>query len=281
MATRQQKLPHPPQYPALWGFWLGWFLMLLIMVGNLLIWRPRAGTEVTIPYTTFLTQVRADNVTKVLIVNETITGSFAKPFQWPQLPHNTVLPTPPQSTSASKTTPEPVASPPTSYTTFRTTVPVAVGDPTLLAVLETHKVVVDVASPSNSWLEELSVTWLPLLLLVGFFWWTGRQAAKIKPVSLAWDAARPDDIPVISPKSPLPTWQVLMRPRRNCKRRWTSYGIPKSITRSARASRAACCSLDHRGPARLYWPGRWLAKRASPSSASARQNSSRCLSGSG
>jgi cell division protease FtsH len=57
-------------------------------------------------------------------------------------------------------------------------VPVAVGDPNLLSVLEAHKVVVEVESPSNPWFVEVLVSWFPLVLLVGFFWWTGRQAAK-------------------------------------------------------------------------------------------------------
>lgn len=178
MAVQQQKPPYPPQHPLPRGFWLGWFLMLLLMTWNFWMWWPGARTEVTLPYTTFLDQVRTDNVTKVLIVNDTITGVFAKPFPWSQPPHGAVPSTSPRPTSSPTATSKPAAAAPTAYTTFRTTVPVAVGDPNLLPVLEAHKVVVDVESPSNPWFVEVLVSWFPLVLLVGLFWWTGRQAAK-------------------------------------------------------------------------------------------------------
>lgn len=143
------------------------------------MFRPVARPEVTIPYTTFLAQVRMDNVADIRIVGAEITGTFVKPVQWPQATPATSPPATSKPKPAPTATPAPTsATAPASYTGFHTTFPEAIGDPALLALLETHKVAVDVAQPSSPWLLELLVNWFPLLLLVGFFWWTGRQAAK-------------------------------------------------------------------------------------------------------
>jgi len=152
---------------------IGWLLMLAMVVWDLAVLWPKTRAEVSIPYSTFVDQVRTNNVTKVHIVGAEIRGTFTKPVLWPQPAPGSARPT----SSPSKTPPaEPVT--PTPYPAFRTIVPVAVGDPTLLPLLETHGVTVDVASPSSPWLLDLLINWSPMLLLVGFFWWTSRQAAN-------------------------------------------------------------------------------------------------------
>jgi cell division protease FtsH len=65
-----------------------------------------------------------------------------------------------------------------AYTEFQTTIPSAIGDQTLMSVLEAHKVIVDLSHPSSPWLLEFLSTWFPMLLLVGFFWWMGMKASQ-------------------------------------------------------------------------------------------------------
>jgi cell division protease FtsH len=176
--AQQSRGPQPTPM----NMFIVWLIFFALLVWNFVVWWPTNQPEITIPYSTFLDQVRADNVTKVLIVGDEITGSFAKPLSWPKptlpatMPVTPVKPTP--SSTGKPESAQLTASPPASYTTFRTTIPEAVGDPNLLSLLEAHKVVVDAAPPSNPWLIDVLVNWLPFLLLIGFFWWTSRQAAQ-------------------------------------------------------------------------------------------------------
>jgi cell division protease FtsH len=48
----------------------------------------------------------------------------------------------------------------------------------LLALLESHKVKIDVQPPPTHWLASLLANGLPILLLVGLFVWMGRQAVR-------------------------------------------------------------------------------------------------------
>ena len=47
-----------------------------------------------------------------------------------------------------------------------------------MPLLVAHHVVVDVSSSSIPWFIELLVTWGPLILLFGFFWWMSNRAAR-------------------------------------------------------------------------------------------------------
>ena len=178
---RQQQNTRPPQGPqqAPRSIVVSWLIMLVLLVWNVWMFRPVTRPEVTIPYTTFLDQVRADNVAGIRIVGAEIIGTFVKPLQWPKATPAASPPAASEPKPAPTATPAPASSAaPPSYSAFRTTFPEAIGDPALLALLETHKVAVDVTQPSSPWLLELLINWFPLLLLVGFFWWTSRQAAK-------------------------------------------------------------------------------------------------------
>src|SRR5205823_13838507 len=99
--------------------------------------------------------------------------SFVKPLTWTQKKQAT------QPSASSKTQAQNVSSAaPSSYTEFDTMFPTAIGDPSLLSLLEKHKVVVDVRPPASQWLLELLANWFPTLLLVGFFWWMSVNARK-------------------------------------------------------------------------------------------------------
>jgi len=137
------------------NLWIWWLIFVGLMVWNMVSFWPRARPEVALPYSTFLAQVRADNVAKVHIAGDDITGSFVKPSVWPPptpgaapetSPESKASPAKPPPSKASPAAPTEQAPPaPKPYTDFRTTFPQAVGDPTLVPLLEAHKVVIEVA----------------------------------------------------------------------------------------------------------------------------------------
>ena len=121
---------------------------------DLVLFWPRSKTEVSIPYSAFLAELRTDNVTRVHIVGASITGAFAKPVLWPEQKKSqaseqrrcskTASPTPSATKAQQHSTP---AHP---FSAFETTFPATVGDPNLIALLESHHVLVDVSPPVYS-----------------------------------------------------------------------------------------------------------------------------------
>ncbi len=138
-------------------------LFAVLLIWNFIIFfAPRAGTPAEIPYSVFVGQVRAGNVSAVRIIGDQINGAFVKPFAEPlsQAARVNALVSP---------APSPSPSPATS--TFVTTFPAVVGDAALMPLLRRHGVVADVASPATPWLLQLLASWLPALLLFGFLIW--------------------------------------------------------------------------------------------------------------
>jgi ATP-dependent Zn protease len=168
----QRGMPRTPR--ALWGWWL---VLLALLVWNAVTFLPAPRPEVNIPYTTLLVQVRAGNVAKVRIVGDAIRGSFVKPVPWPQ-PTPATMPSPASGPPEQKPSGQPAAAPPATYTAFTTTFPQAIGDPTLLPLLEAQRVLVDVAPPPTHWLAYILTEGLPFLFLLGFFVLMGRKAAQ-------------------------------------------------------------------------------------------------------
>jgi cell division protease FtsH len=181
------------------NLWFWWLIFSALLAWNLFAWWPTQSSTVIIPYSTFLTQLRTDNVSKVHIVGDDISGEFVKPLLWPE-PKQKARPlaAAPSPGSASPTpsiqprtdsheggkaagsvgAPEAGAMP-IRYPKFRTIFPSAIGDPNLMPLLEAHRVVIDVSSsPANSWLVSLLVNWMPMLLLIGFFWWMAGRSSR-------------------------------------------------------------------------------------------------------
>jgi cell division protease FtsH len=171
----QKTPPRTPQTPG--ALWVWWVILLALMIWNVVAFFPPARPEVSLPYTTLLAQVRASNVAKVQIAGDQIHGTFVKPLQWPQ---STPATTPSPASKAPEPVPSgpPAAAPPATYTAFTTTFPEVVGDPTLLPLLETHNVTIEVAPPPTHWLAFLLSEGLPFLFLAGFFVLMGRKAAQ-------------------------------------------------------------------------------------------------------
>jgi len=78
---RRQSAPGPEKQrqlpPNLWPWWL---IFVALLAWNLFAWWPSQSDSVTIPYSTFLAQVRADNVLTVHIVSDDISGQFGRPL---------------------------------------------------------------------------------------------------------------------------------------------------------------------------------------------------------
>ena len=152
---------------------LPWWMWLLVL-GSLaacvfLIFQPGPASSVSIPYSTFIDQVRAGNVKSVQIDGSVITGVFNTPILWPTS-------TPGAVQSGTPTAAAPAATPQT-YADFRTNFPADVGDTSLLPLLEQQNVVVDVSAPSTPWLTILLYA-LPTLAVVGVIVWMSRRATQ-------------------------------------------------------------------------------------------------------
>jgi cell division protease FtsH len=162
----------PPQNLLWW-----WIVLAGLLVWNVVSLWPRATPSVDIPYSTFLAQVSANNVSKVHIVGDAITGTLVTPLLWP--PAQPAAESKPASEpSASEKNPSSVPPPPLHYNSFHTTFPAAVGDPGLIALLNSHKVEIDVSSTSSPWFLEVLIGWLPILLLIALFWWVTARASQ-------------------------------------------------------------------------------------------------------
>ncbi|MGO9450400.1 MAG: ATP-dependent zinc metalloprotease FtsH [Candidatus Binataceae bacterium] len=182
----QQRRP-----PIQSGPWFWWVVMVGLLIWDVMWFWPKSQPQAAIPYTTFLAQVRADNVSKIHIVGDKITGDFVDPIVWPTPeppampsakptsgPEKQELPGKPEAAKTSAVAEKPP--PPPRYGTFGTNFPSAVGDAALMPLLEAHKVVVDVSPSSTPWITEILMSWLPLLLLVGLFWWMSARAGRMQ-----------------------------------------------------------------------------------------------------
>ncbi len=182
---KQQKKTGNQRPPALGPtFW--WVVLLLLLLWNAVLLWPPSKPEAQIPYSTFLEQVRAGNVSEVLIAGPQISGAFAKPVLWPEPPaagapsqpgKAETAASPGSGTQAAKNDGKPQAVP-QKYAEFATVFPESVGDPGLMPLLESHHVKVSAKVPSKPWFLTLLVDWGPMLLLVVYFVWMGRQAMR-------------------------------------------------------------------------------------------------------
>ncbi len=175
----ERKPGSQPQPSNRFPFW--WLFLLALIAWTVLSWWPQSRPHANIPYSTFLAQVRADNVSTVHISGSEIDGVFVKAILWPQPePQPKPAPSAKPGSSAPGAKPE-SARPekkPAQYTHFSTTFPEAIGDPKLMPLLETHHVVIEASAPSSNWLEGLLFGWLPLILLFVFFWWMLASAGR-------------------------------------------------------------------------------------------------------
>jgi ATP-dependent Zn protease len=132
-------------------WWITSLLLLFWYVSGL--W-PRSQSRVHLPYSAFLAQVQADNVSQIHISGDTIEGVFAKTIPWPSVePSAKASAAPAGGLQSATRAPEKSenATVPVRYAEFTTNFPSSVGDPTLMQLLVAHHVTVDVSSSSAPW----------------------------------------------------------------------------------------------------------------------------------
>ena len=185
----QRKKPEP-KLQISQSLWFWWFASAALLVWSLFnLWTGPPSEVADIPYSTFLEQVRADNVSKVHLIADTITGTLAKPLLWPKPQPKVESKSPGPPTASEKSTSgaspsskaiseQPNQQGPAYYREFRTTFPAVIGDPNLMSLLESHHMTVEVSAPSRPWLLDVLINWFPMLLLIGFFWWMATNAGR-------------------------------------------------------------------------------------------------------
>jgi len=154
---------------------LGPLLIWLLILSGLLIWNgfafwPKAPSQASITYSEFIEQLNTDNVKRVYIDGDKITGAFEIPILWP-----------PEGDEEDQVADEPKISffskqtDPAEYKEFSTVFPQEIGDSNLLPLLEKHGVTVEVKSITSNRFFTLILSWLPLILLFIFFIWMSRN----------------------------------------------------------------------------------------------------------
>jgi cell division protease FtsH len=162
----------PPQKTGLNPIW--WVIMLGLLAWNVYAFWPRSQTQISLPYSSFVDQVKADHVQSVQISGSSIKGTFTQSQLLTDLiPVPTTSPNATPSFGAIPTVTQPV-----TFTTFTTNFPDVVGDTTLMPLLNLHNVEISVSPPASPWFTILLTDGLPILLMVGFLVLLGRQASR-------------------------------------------------------------------------------------------------------
>jgi cell division protease FtsH len=175
---RDPSVPSPgsggPGRPRFSRWVMALIFLAVLLVWNIILFFPFGSpSAAAIPYSVFVAQAREGNIASVDFNGQGASGEFVKPILWPQAAGPGASAAPSGAAASS---------PPASYQRFATVVPPD-GDPTLLPLLAQHGVVVSATDTSSmsslaGSLIGLAGTLLPILLLVGFFVFAGRQAQQ-------------------------------------------------------------------------------------------------------
>jgi cell division protease FtsH len=164
----------PPQKTGINPIW--WVIMLGLLAWNIYAFWPRSQEAIPLPYSSFISQVKADHVQSVSISGSAIKGQFTQPQLLSDLiPAATPTPAtslPGRSEAVTGSTQ------PVTYTLFTTNFPDVVGDTTLIPLLNEHNVEITVAPAATPWATILLTYGLPILLMVGVLVLLGRQASR-------------------------------------------------------------------------------------------------------
>jgi cell division protease FtsH len=180
MTNHREEEENRPQPPAGGGprslSWL-WIMLALALIGwNIWMFLTPSSSlsAADIPYSTFLEQVEAGNIASVEIKGDRISGQFRAPLEW----RNETVPPPLPADPGAGDLQTDTAAAHSAYPGFITTIPEAVGDHNLLALLREKKVTVKAIPAGTPWLLTLVTNGLPIVLLVGFLYWMSRQTTQ-------------------------------------------------------------------------------------------------------
>lgn len=147
-----------------------WLILLAVLAANYLLARllfPGGDLPATVPYTEFRQQVAKGNVASIYSRGVSIEGRFVAPVTWP-----------PPAAEAAASRASPVPAKPRSVTHFDTTLPAFV-DPGLENFLIDHQVEISaIPLQAGGGLSTLLYGFGPALLIIGFYVWMFRRAAR-------------------------------------------------------------------------------------------------------
>jgi cell division protease FtsH len=128
-----------------------WFILMLILLVAHRVWYGGRAREVEISYSQFMTEVKAANVKSVIVMEKEVRGHFTNP---------TMVETPPM--------------PAQQATSFKVFLPAV--DAQLPEKIWAHNPAAEISSkpPGVNWLS-LFFSWLPILLILGFWIFIMRQ----------------------------------------------------------------------------------------------------------
>jgi cell division protease FtsH len=156
--TSEEPKDKPPQLSG-WAKVFPWILLIIFFVvawflPSMLGQNGGSQSAETVSYTTFIEQVKANNVQSVTINGYTVTGVFKSPV--------------------------PSADGTTKSTQFTTTVP-EFGNSDLIPLLQQHNVAITVQPTSNGsgdFLLNILLFFGPILLMILIFWWMSRRVTR-------------------------------------------------------------------------------------------------------
>jgi cell division protease FtsH len=131
------------------------------------IFDPQRDTQsITVPYSVVEEQVRAGNVSEVVLTDASIQATLENPIAWDRRAEKLVTPPPAQPTQGV-----------VEGENIRATLP-PLENTNLLPLLSSEGVVVKAETDSSSLLSTIVVTLLPFLLIVGLIIFMGRQMSR-------------------------------------------------------------------------------------------------------
>jgi cell division protease FtsH len=155
-----------------------WLTFILVLLANYFLVRllfPGPEAPITIPYTAFKDEVARGNVASIYAKGESIEGRFVAPVTWPPPGGEMARPGRGQPRSRSDQLSQ---VPPRTAETFNTTLPLFVGPGLETFLIENDVEISAVPIQTGSALSTLLFGFGPALLIIAFYVWLFRRAAR-------------------------------------------------------------------------------------------------------
>jgi cell division protease FtsH len=171
----------PPPKPFI-PLWVWWLLLLATLAWNgYELFVPKTGSSLSLTYSEFLERVRAGQVASVTFSGQNTEGAFKQPI---------TISAEPASDAAPAAAPQPAGVKPGTYQRFTTVLP-PIEDQRLLPLLEQQGIAVSAKDVSGgSWLFEIAINFLPMLLFVGLLFMMGRSAQRSQQSLFGFGASK-------------------------------------------------------------------------------------------
>ncbi|HET7036647.1 MAG TPA: ATP-dependent zinc metalloprotease FtsH [Thermomicrobiaceae bacterium] len=168
------RRPNPGQQPpqptrSRFPTWILWVVLIGLALYNIYVYAwPSSAARITVPYSVLVSQVQSDNVQKVTIKGQSVSGDFKQEIQLVNgqvLGPNEPLPSGATEKDVSK------------GDKFQSTIPENTQDQ-FTTLLQQHNVLINVEENTGSILPTLLTLGLPLLLFIGLMIYLGRNVSR-------------------------------------------------------------------------------------------------------